>query len=139
LSIKYRGIIILKGGSIQVTKRYTAGPLEQEGVKLNCKDVELHVESKQNSDFDSRFTVGTIGVYMHQKPVAMGAQLIPLCFQSETDLAKRHDDHFFKFGLQKCQAANKDLSVKCKVEPITWVYNPTLIGFIREMKDVKKG
>lgn len=32
-----------------------------------------------------------------------------------------------------------DLTVNCNLEPLTWVYNPGIISFIREIKDVKQG
>jgi len=45
-SVKYRGVVILKGGSISITKKYAAGPIDNEGVKLNCKLVDLNIESR---------------------------------------------------------------------------------------------
>lgn len=45
-SVKYRGVIILKGGSVSITKKYVTGPIDNEGVKLNCKLVDLNIESR---------------------------------------------------------------------------------------------
>lgn len=41
------------------------------------------------------------------------------------------------FQLAKRELNN--MSVRCEVQSVTWVYNPGLVGFLGEMKNVKGG
>lgn len=85
LSVKYKIFIILRGGSLLITKMYNQ---ECDGLQLNSEMIEFNIQSKQNTDFEADFSVNTVGANIFSKQGNQEPKLQSLCYQTAEVMAK---------------------------------------------------